>query len=128
MEPAIIEIPAFTDERGTVAVLEQVQFDIKRVFYIYEVADWAVRGRHALRTCHQILVAVTGKLQVNVDGQSYLLDSPDRGLYIPPLAWRALVFLAEGTICLVVASELYDENDYIEDRNELKRLRIQRAV
>lgn len=124
MRVRLIEIPVFSDHRGSVSVLEDLPFTVRRVFYIYDVPYESVRGRHALKTCHQILVAVSGTFNVIVDGETHYLTSPGVGLYIPPMAWRELTRFGPTTVCLVLASHPYDEDDYIRDYDEFESLRL----
>lgn len=93
-----------------------VPFPIRRVFVLYGVPANAERGGHALKTCHQFLTAVAGGLEVRVeDGrqkQTFRLDRPHCGLYLPPLWWREMAHFAVNTVCLVLASAPYSEADY----------------
>ncbi|MEP0711339.1 MAG: FdtA/QdtA family cupin domain-containing protein [Algoriphagus sp.] len=101
---------------------EEVPFDIKRVFYLYDIPGGESRGAHAHYECHQFLVAVSGAFEVLVDdGKSkrqILLNRPDCGLYIPPGIWASEVNFSSGSVCLVLASHAYNEKDYIRDYNE----------
>jgi hypothetical protein len=97
-------------------------FDVKRIFYIYDIPSGEDRGEHAHKECHQLLVAITGAFEVEVfDGNQklrFLLNQPDRGLHIPPGIWASEVNFSGGGICLVLASHEYDEADYIRDYQE----------
>jgi hypothetical protein len=97
-------------------------FDVKRIFYIYDIPSGEDRGEHAHKECHQLLVAITGAFEVEVfDGNQklrFLLNQPDRGLHIPPGIWASEVNFSGGGICLVLASHEYDESDYIRDYQE----------
>ena len=97
-------------------------FDVKRIFYIYDIPSGEDRGAHAHKECHQLLVAITGAFEVEVfDGNQklrFLLNQPYKGLHIPPGIWASEVNFSGGGICLVLASHDYDENDYIRDYQE----------
>lgn len=116
MQAELIKIPSFSDRRGNLAFIENLPFAIKRVFYTWDICLGATRGGHALKTCEQFLVPLSGALDVTVISElgkkTYSLGTPVYGLYLPPLAWRTLHSFASGTVCLVLASELYDANDY----------------
>jgi hypothetical protein len=125
----IIELSSHID-RGTLVAIEGVQipFKIKRVFYIYDVPERYSRGHHALKTCHQFLIALKGEITVHIhDGRERYqcrLDRPTQGLYLQPMIWRYL-FFSPGAICLVLASEPYDPDgyyhsfdDFLEAKNE----------
>ena len=94
-------------------------FDVKRIFYIYDIPSGEDRGAHAHKECHQLLVAITGAFEVEVfDGNQklrFLLNQPYKGLHIPPGIWASEVNFSGGGICLVLASHEYVEADYIRD-------------
>jgi hypothetical protein len=94
-------------------------FEVKRVFYIYDIPSNEDRGAHAHKECHQLLVAITGAFEVEVfDGYEttrYLLNQPNLGLHIPPGIWASEVNFSGGGICLVLASHEYNEDDYIRN-------------
>ena len=115
----IIEIPRFTDLRGTLSVIDGrpfLPFDPKRFFYIYGVPDGAQRGCHALKTDEELIIAVAGSFKILVDdGNSAMelqLDQPNRGLYVPPLKWHVLHSFTPGAVCAVLASAPYDSDGY----------------
>jgi WxcM-like protein len=115
----IIEIPRFTDRRGTLSVIDgkpPLPFDPKRFFYIYGVPEGAQRGCHALRTDEELIIAVAGSFKVLAnDGDSAMelqLDRPDQGLYVPPLIWHVLHSFTPGAVCAVFASAPYDGGGY----------------
>jgi dTDP-4-dehydrorhamnose 3,5-epimerase-like enzyme len=121
-ECQVIEIPRHTDPRGSLSVLESqihVPFDIRRVYYLYDVPAGKVRAAHGHKRLQQLMVAMSGAFDVQVDNgferRSFRLDRPDRGLYIPPGMWRDLGSFSGGAVCMVLASELYDESDYLRD-------------
>jgi len=114
---------------GNIAVIEEgpgVPFRIRRVYYLYAVPEGAERGGHAHRRLEQLLIAVSGRFDVTLDDgrsrRSVPLTVPDRGLYIPSMVWRELTGFSSGAVCLVLASEGYDEADYIRDYDEYAAL------
>ena len=124
-EPALIDVPAFRDELGTLGVIEKnspFPFPIKRVYFLYDVPPNAVRGSHAHKDLHQLIVAISGSFQVNLDDgtrtREFLLNSPDKGLTVPPGYWRTLTNFSSGSAALVFASEEYNPDDYIRDYDE----------
>jgi hypothetical protein len=118
-ECRLIELPKITDPRGNLTFIEQekhVPFDFKRIFYLYDVPGGAWRAGHALKSCHQFLIAASGSFDVIVDNgfqrERHHLNRSYYGLYIPPLIWREIDNFSSGSVCLVLASEPYSENDY----------------
>ena len=121
----LIPLPRFRDGRGSLTCLEgnvHVPFEISRVFYLYDVPNGAGRGGHALKNCEQVLIAIVGAFEVGLDDgrrkEKVQLIQPDSGLYIPPKVWRDLDKFQLGSVCLVLASKNYNENDYFRDYNE----------
>ena len=115
----LIDLPKIADTRGNLTFVEggrHVPFDIKRIFYLYDVPGGADRAGHALKTCHQFLIAMSGSFDVVVDdGRSkarFHLNRSYYGFYIPRMIWRELDNFSSGSVCLVLASEYYDEADY----------------
>lgn len=118
-ECRIITLPQFTDDRGTLSAIEGpplLPFNPKRFYYIYGVPEGALRGCHAHRTEQELILALAGSFQVLVDDgettMDFHLDTPSRGLYIPPLIWHELHSFAAGSVCAVLASGLYNAADY----------------
>jgi dTDP-4-dehydrorhamnose 3,5-epimerase-like enzyme len=118
----LIRFPKIVDSRGTLTCIESEQhvpFSVKRVFYLYDVPRGQTRGAHAHKELHQVLVCLAGSFDVIVeDGRTenrFHLDQPSIGLYIPPLIWDTEVDFAAGTVCMVLASDHYDESDYYRD-------------
>jgi hypothetical protein len=118
----IIELPRITDKRGNLTFIEQqnhVPFDIKRVYYLYDVPGGESRGGHAHRRLEQFIVAASGSFDVIVhDGvkkERFHLNRSYYGLYIPTMTWRELENFSSGSVSLVLASEPYEESDYIRD-------------
>ena len=118
----VIQLGKIEDDRGNLTVVQSegtVPFDIRRVFYIYDIPGGEARGAHAHKTCHQFLVAASGSFEVALDDgtekRTVFLNRPFMGLHIPPGIWAAEQEFSSGAVCLVLASEGYDETDYIRD-------------
>jgi WxcM-like, C-terminal len=121
----IIHLPKVADARGNLTYIEgesHVPFNIKRVFYLYDVPGGSERGGHALKTCHQFLIAISGSFDAILDDgrkrRRFQLNRSYYGLHIPPLVWRELDNFSSGVVCLVLASECYSEQDYYRDYQE----------
>jgi hypothetical protein len=121
----LIELPKINDPRGNLTFIEagrHVPFQIKRVFYLYDVPGGADRGGHALKNCHQFLIAMSGSFDVVVyDGkekQKFQLNRSYYGLHLPPMIWREMDNFSSGSVCLALASEQYDEKDYFREYNQ----------
>ena len=121
-ECKIVELPKIVDTRGNLTFIEgnnHIPFDVKRVFYLYDVPTAADRGAHAHKELHQFLVCLSGSFDVSIDDGSTKdivhLNRPWKGLHIPPMIWASEINFDPGSICLVLASALYDENDYYRD-------------
>lgn len=107
------------DHRGNLTFVEnsrQVPFDIKRVYYLYDVPGGSSRAAHGHRNLRQIMIAMSGSFDVTLDDgfekKKYHLNRPYNGLYIPRMIWRDLNNFSSGSVCMVLASDYYDENDY----------------
>ncbi|MBR1428542.1 MAG: WxcM-like domain-containing protein [Prevotella sp.] len=118
----IINLPKICDPRGNLTVAEQVKdvpFDIKRAYWVYDVPGGESRGGHAHKRLKQLVVALSGSFHVTLDDgqtqETYLLNHPWQGLLIDTGIWRTLDDFSSGAVCLVLASELFDEDDYIYD-------------
>ncbi len=117
----IIEIPKISDPRGNLAVIENgvLPFEVKRVYYLFDVPSGSTRGGHAHKNLSQFLVALSGSFDVilknGTSEERIVLNNPSKGLLIPPGIWRELENFSSGAICLVIASDVYLEQDYIRD-------------
>lgn len=122
----IISIPKIEDRRGNLSVVENdcIPYDIKRVYYLYDVPSGAYRGGHAHKEQQEFLIALSGSFEVVLkDGkneQRVMLNKPDQGLLIPTGIWRELENFSSGAVCLVLASDVFDENDYIRNYKTFK--------
>lgn len=118
---SIIEIPKIQDPRGNIGVIEKdiLPYKIKRVYYLYDVPSHASRGGHAHKELMQCLIALSGSFKVVLKDErntkEVVLNKPDKGLLIPSGIWREICDFSSGAICLVLASEVYREADYIRD-------------
>ena len=121
----IIDLPKITDPRGNLTVAEQmknVPFDIKRVYWTYDVPGGESRGGHAHKNLYQLVVAMSGSFTVTLDNgkeqKTILLNHPWQGLLIKPNTWRTFDDFSSGAVCMVLASELFEEEDYIYEYDE----------
>jgi hypothetical protein len=128
----IIRLPEFSDLRGSIAIAEAAEvipFDVKRIYFIFGVPSSEVRGEHAHRECHQLLLAAHGSCAVIVDdGQTRVesvLDSPRLALYVPPMIWAVQHKYSNDAVLAVIASMPYDPADYIRDYAEFRRLALE---
>lgn len=117
---SIITLSRIKDRKGNLTAIHnsvEIPFDIKRVFYLYDVPGGESRGAHAHKECHQFLIAASGSYEVLLDDgktqRLVQLNRPYVGLHIPPGIWASEVNFSSGAICLVLASEVYNEKDYI---------------
>ena len=124
----IIDLPRIYDPRGNLTVVEQlkeVPFDIKRVYWTYDVPGGESRGGHAHKKCQSFIIAVSGSFTVRLDDghkhETYHLNHPYQGLFINTGVWRTLEDFSSGAVCLALASELFDENDYIREYDDFIR-------
>ena len=115
----IIELPRINDHRGNLTFIESnrhIPFEIKRTYYLYDVPGGASRAAHGHKTLQQLMVAMSGSFDVTLDDgyekQLFHLNRSYYGLYIPPMMWRDLDNFSSGAVCLVLASDFYEEDDY----------------
>jgi hypothetical protein len=124
MDIEIIDIPKIENALGNIAVIENdvIPFDIKRVYYLYDIPSSAKRGGHSHKKLQQILIAISGSFDVVLkDGKTekkVSLNKPNKGLLIETNIWRELENFSSGAVCLVLASDIFGEADYIRDYDE----------
>lgn len=128
-ECSVVHLPKIHNQAGNITALENkinIPFDVKRVYYLYDVPGGAERGGHGHKNLQQFIMALSGSFDVLInDGTNKKvvhLDRPYIGLHIVSGIWRELINFSSGAICLVLASEKYDETDYIRDFEEFKSL------
>lgn len=126
---SLIDLPKVPDDRGNLSFIESsrhIPFEIRRVFYLYDVPGGESRAGHALKTCHQFIVAISGSFDVHVDDghvkESFQLNRSYYGLHLPPLCWRTIDNFSSGAVCLVVASEPYSPDAYFRDYDEFVKV------
>jgi len=125
----IIKIPKFIDPRGNLAVIENelLPFDISRVYFLYNVPVGAYRGGHAHLKQSEVLIALSGSFEVLInDGKEekkVILKRPDEGLLLPPGIWRELKDFSQGSVCLVLNSDKFSEEDYIRDFSQFNTIK-----
>jgi mannose-6-phosphate isomerase-like protein (cupin superfamily) len=127
---SVLDLGKFSFDEGNLTVIENnsdFPFEVKRVFYLYDIAGGESRGAHAHKNCHQFLIAASGSFEVSLDDGHYkrqvFLNRPNMGLHIPPGVWASEMNFSSGSICLVLASHEYDEADYIRDYEEFLKFR-----
>ena len=131
MESAqIIDLPKILDPRGNLSFFEnsnQIPFDIKRTYWIYDVPGGEMRGSHAFKESHEFIIALSGSFDVVLnDGEKevkYNLNRSYYGLYVPNLLWRSIENFSTNSLALIVSSIPYDVTDYIRDFDEFKMIR-----
>ena len=121
----IIELPKIIDQRGNLTFAEEqrlVPFGVKRVYWTYDIPSGESRGGHAHRQCEEFIIAVSGSFSVTLDNgserETHYLNHPYEGLYVGAGIWRTLEDFSTGSVCLVLASEHFSEEDYIRDYDE----------
>lgn len=124
----LIDFPRIEDARGNLTFIEgsrHVPFDIKRVYYLYDVPGGATRAAHAHKTLHQLLIAMSGSFDVTLDDgrdrRRFQLNRSYFGLYIPPMIWRDIDNFSSGSVCMALASEFFSEDDYYRDYAEFHK-------
>lgn len=120
-----VELPKITDYRGNLTFVEEgehIPFQIRRVYYLYDVPGGADRGAHAHRALHQFMICMSGSFDLVLDdGKDKMrlnMNRPYYGVYICPMIWRKLENFSSGSVCMVLASQKYNEQDYIRDYNQ----------
>jgi dTDP-4-dehydrorhamnose 3,5-epimerase-like enzyme len=124
-----IDLPKIADPRGNLTFIEgerHVPFDIRRVYYLYDVPGGAMRAGHAHKALHQFLIAMSGSFDVVLDDgkerSRVHLNRSYYGLYIPPLIWREIDNFSSGSVCLALVSDFYDEADYYRSYEDFQRV------
>src|ERR1035437_2364517 len=129
MQPKIINLPKIVDPRGNLTFIEEenhIPFKIKRVYWIYDVPGGEIRGSHAYKNLHEVVIALSGSFDIVLnDGKEekrWQLNRSYYGLYVPNLLWRTLENFSTNALCLILASEAYDEKGYVRDYESFTRL------
>jgi len=128
----IIQFPKLLDNRGNLSFIENkkhIPFEIKRVYWIYDVPGGEVRGGHAYKELEEVIIALSGSFDVAVDDRSgkehvYNLNRSYEGLYVPGMTWRQLRHFSTNTVALILASRPFEKEDYIHDYNKFMGLKI----
>ena len=118
----ILELPRIGDPRGNLTFVEggkHIPFDIRRVYYLYDVPGGSERGGHAHKALHQLIIAMSGSFDIHLDDGSgkktIHMNRSYNGLYVCPMIWREIDNFSSGAVCMVLASDYYDEQDYYRD-------------
>ncbi|MDA9079014.1 FdtA/QdtA family cupin domain-containing protein [Gammaproteobacteria bacterium] len=121
----LFDIQSFEDERGGLSFIEpgeDLKFNIARLYYLYRTSKNALRGVHAHKQLEQVLISLNGSFEVllsdGIESQTFLLDRPNLGLYVCPMIWRELNPIEDNSICAVLASRPYEEDDYIHNYDD----------
>jgi hypothetical protein len=132
---SLVYLPKIQNRAGNITPVHnntEVPFEIQRVFYLYDIPGGESRGAHAHKSCHQFLIAVTGAFEVLLDDgltqRQILLNKANVGLHIPPGIWASEINFSSGAVCLVLASHLYDAEDYIRDYETYKFYRNDSSI
>ncbi len=127
-ECKLVDLPGSADDRGKLAFVEPpttIPFEIRRVYYLFDIPSGKERGAHGHRDLQQLMIAVSGSFSVVLDDgkecKTFRLSKPDQGLYISKMIWRDLKDFSEDAVCLVLASERYAEDDYFRSYDEFYR-------
>jgi hypothetical protein len=131
----IIELPKITDPRGNLSVIESgvnIPFDIKRVYYLYDVPGGSSRAGHGHKELQQLIIAMSGSFDVIVDDgyerKKFQLNRSYYGLYIPKMMWREVENFSSGGVCLVLASTLYDASDYYHNYDDFSSIARNKSI
>ena len=124
-ECRLYDLPKFSDSRGSLSFVEgneHIPFEIKRVFYLYDIQSGESRGAHAHKNLHQFLICLAGSFDLEIDDGTEKkiihLDEPSKGIHIPPMIWATEINFAPGSVCLALVSDVYVEEDYIRDYDQ----------
>lgn len=126
----IINLPKILDDRGNLSFIESsshIPFEIKRVYWIYDVPGGEKRGGHAYKQLHEFIIALSGSFDVVLENEkekrTYSLSRSYYGLYVPNMLWRSLENFSTNSLCMVLSSDHYDQNDYIRDFETFTKLK-----
>ena len=118
----LINLPVIPERRGNLTFIEgsnHIPFDIKRVYYLYDIPSGSERGQHAHKELQQLIICMSGSFSIAIDDghstKEFFMNSPYMGLYLPPMIWREIKNFSSAAVCMVLASEVYLETDYIRD-------------
>ncbi|KXS55930.1 MAG: hypothetical protein AMR96_05465 [Candidatus Adiutrix intracellularis] len=127
----LIELPIIHDCRGNLTIIESarhIPFEIKRVYYLYDVPGGSIRGGHAHKKLHQFIVSMSGSFDIilndGLEETSFHLNRSYLGLYISPMIWRDLNNFSTGSVCMILASDFYDESDYIRSLDDFNKMAL----
>lgn len=127
----LIPFPQVGDRKGHITAInnsQEIPFDVKRVFYLYDIPGGESRGAHAHKECHQLIIAASGSFEVLIDDgiakRVITLNRPNVGLHVPPNIWASEINFSSGSICLVLATHQYDEQDYIRNYEDFLNYRL----
>ena len=121
----MINLPKISDSNGNLTFVESckhIPFDIRRIYYLYDIPGGSFRGSHAHKNLHQFIIAISGSFDIEIDDgntkKRFHLNRPYFGLYLPPMMWRFLDNFSSGSVCMVMASEIFNEADYLRDYSQ----------
>ena len=125
----LIDLPKILDERGNLTFIESlnhINFDIKRVYWIYDVPGGEERGGHAFKNSSELIIAISGSFDISLDSgtekNKFTLNRSYQGVFVPKLTWRSIDNFSTNALCLILSSSVFNEIDYIRDVNEFKSL------
>ena len=131
----VLDLPKITDLRGNLTFVEgrnHIPFDIRRVYYLYDVPGGAERGGHAHKALHQLIIAIAGSFDIHLDDgvtkKTVHLNRSYHGLYVCPMIWREIDNFSSGAVCMVLASDYYDEADYYRNYQDFLKNAKRAAV
>lgn len=126
----LVQLNKIHNRAGNITIIENnldIPFEVKRIYYLYDIPNNETRGGHAHKELYQLIIGASGSFNINlndgVNDKTIFLNRPDCGLLIVPGIWRDLSDFSSGSVCLVFASEMYSENDYIRDYDEFLTLK-----
>lgn len=126
----MIDLPKINNRSGNITVIEnntEIPFEVKRIFYLYDIPSGETRGAHAHKECHQFLVSASGSFEVHLDDginkKTVMLNQPYTGLNVPPGIWASENNFSSGAICLVMTSHKFNEDDYIRDYQDFLKFK-----